>query len=160
MCAAPLGNRFWEQRASSGRNPIFKDHNELWGSACEYFIWCEDHPLQENKIVVETGVASHQYVDKLRAMTISGLCLFLDISQETFRDYSKRDGFIGVSRKIKEVIYTQKFEGASAGMLNANIIARDLGLSESVKNEHTGKDGGPMQITAIELIAGGDESSS
>ena len=34
------------------------------------------------------------------------------------------------------VIRTQKFEGASAGLLNANIIARDLGLSDKTELEH------------------------
>lgn len=38
---------------------------------------------------------------------------------------------------MEEIIRTQKFEGASADLLNPNIIARDLGLAE--KQEHSGK---------------------
>ena len=32
--------------------------------------------------------------------------------------------------RIREAIYQQKFEGASVGAFNANIIARDLGLAD------------------------------
>ena len=49
--------------------------------------------------------------------------------------------FIGITTQIKKVIYSQKFEGAAADMLNANIIARELGLSDKVQNEHTGANG-------------------
>jgi hypothetical protein len=35
---------------------------------------------------------------------------------------------------------SQKFEGASVGIFNSNIIARDLGLKENVDNTTNGKD--------------------
>ena len=69
-------------------------------------------------------------VPKMRAMTISGLCLFLDISTQTWHDYCKREDFIDVTSKIDRVIRDQKFSGAASDMLNANIIARDLGLTD------------------------------
>ena len=72
-----------------------------------------------------------------------GLCIFLDISQETWFDYSKKKDFSDVTKKIDKIIRTQKFEGASADLLNANIIARDLGLAE--RSEHSGPDGGPIE---------------
>jgi poly(A) polymerase Pap1 len=50
--------------------------------------------------------------------------------------------FSTVITDIEKTIYTQKFQGASADLLNANIIARDLGLSD--KTELTGKDGKPL----------------
>ena len=46
-----------------------------------------------------------------------------------------------------EIIRTQKFAGAAADLLNANIIARDLGLAD--KNEVTGKDGGPVEVKEL-----------
>jgi hypothetical protein len=50
--------------------------------------------------------------------------------------------FIHICTYAEEVIYTHKFEGAAVGAFNANIMARDLGLSE--KAEVTGKDGVPL----------------
>ena len=35
-----------------------------------------------------------------------------------------------VIERIEQTVYSQKFEGAAAGLLNANIIARDLGLAD------------------------------
>ena len=56
--------------------------------------------------------------------------MFLDISVETWRLYVEREDFIDVTRKASNVIRSQKFAGAAAELLNANIIARDLGLTD------------------------------
>ena len=75
----------------------------------------------------------------MRAMTIAGLCLFLGISHETWSNYRDKKDFIGVTTWAEQIIYNQKFTGAAADMLNANIIARDLGLSD--KKDHSSSDG-------------------
>ena len=142
--AAPKGNQFWLLRSSHGRNPIFADPDELWCAACEYFQWVEDNPLWEDKVTSFQGVNTHEPVAKMRAMTIDGLCLFLDISDETWRNYKAREDFVGVATRIEKTIRSQKFAGAAADLLNANIIARDLGLAD--KKEHTGEGGGPVQV--------------
>jgi hypothetical protein len=134
--SAPKGNRFWEARSSSGRNPIFKDPDQLWESCVEYFEWVEDHPLKEEKATQFQGEFIKDTVDKMRAMTISGLCVFLDICQDTWSNYRNKQDFIGVTKKVEDIIKDQKFAGAAADLLNANIIARDLGLTD--KTETTG----------------------
>ena len=50
---------------------------------------------------------------------------------------------------MEEIIRQQKFEGAAANLLNANIIARDLGLAD--KAEITGRDGGPIETKMTDL---------
>lgn len=139
---APKGNRFWEARSSHGRKPIFSDPEQLWTACVEYFEWVEDNPLQEG--IAYQGKLSDDALPKMRAMTLWGLCNFLDIGENTWREYCKREDFLQVTSRVDQIIRQQKFEGASAGLLNPNIIARDLGLAE--KNEHTGKDGGPIEI--------------
>jgi len=131
--AAPKGNRFWEMRSSHGRKPIFHDADELWDAACEYFQWVEENPLKEEKLFHFQGTIVRDEISKIRAMTIAGMCLFLDISDDAWEDYCKREDFIGVTSRIKKVIYDQKFSGAAADLLNANIIARDLGLGDKVE---------------------------
>lgn len=128
--AAPVGNRFWEARSSHGRKPIFACPDDLWTSALEYFAWVEDNPLWEDKLVTFQGDATHEPVAKMRAMTISGLCIFLDIARRSWDEYAGREDFLPVTHKIAEIIRTQKYEGAAADLLNANIIARDLGLAD------------------------------
>lgn len=137
--SAPKGNQFWKARSSHGRKPIFSDPEKLWEACCEYFEWVEANPLYEDKLIAFQGVASHEPVAKMRAMTLDGLCLFLDISDECWRQYRERQDFVGVCTRAEKIIRAQKFSGAAADLLNPSIIARDLGLAD--KQEFTGKDG-------------------
>lgn len=142
--AAPMGNKFWKARSSHGRKPIFPDAETLWEACTEYFEWVEANPLWEDKVMSYQGVNTHEPVAKMRAMTITGLCNFLDISLQAWTEYRTRDGFGDVATRVDQIIRDQKFAGAAADLLNANIIARDLGLAE--KQEHTGKDGGAIEV--------------
>lgn len=156
--AAPLGNKFWLARSSHGRNPIFKNPDDLWTAACEYFEWVQANPLYEDKVNFHQGQAVHESIPKMRAMTIQALTFFIDISDETWANYCNNKDFIGITTQIKKVIYSQKFEGAAADLLNSNIIARELGLSDKVQNEHTGANGTALipsakQMTTDELKA-------
>lgn len=148
--AAPKGNDFWKARSSHGRNPIFAGPDELWAAATEYFDWVDANPLYEDKVTSFQGVNTHEPVAKMRAMTISGLCIFLDIARSTWDGYRAAEGFSGITTRVDDVIRTQKFEGASADLLNPSIIARDLGLAD--KSELTGAGGGPIQVTRVERI--------
>lgn len=142
------GNRFWEARSSAGPKPKFEGPEQLWEACSEYFEWIEANPLYEDKLVTFQGSASHEPVAKMRAMTIGGLCLFLDISFETWSEWRKsRTDLSEVISRAEAIIYQQKFSGAAADLLNANIIARDLGLAD--KTEHTGKDGGPIETSSV-----------
>lgn len=140
--AAPKGNRFWEMRSKHGRDKMFADPNVLWESACEYFAYCEDTPLLEHDFVGKDAIEVDK--NKMRAFTWEGLELFLDI--HSLRDYKTNPDYKDFSQvitRIEKVIYTQKFTGAAAGLLNPNIIARDLGLKDKTDNEHSlklGKD--------------------
>lgn len=139
MAQFQKGNRFWELRSSHGRKPIFQTPEDLWNAACEYFEWNVNNPLYEEKAFAYQGVVTIEEVAKMRAMTIAGLLLFLDISDQAWLNYCGRADYVGVTNDIKKVIYKQKFEGASADLLNANIIARDLGLAD--KKDLSSSDG-------------------
>lgn len=128
--SAPVGNKFWEMRSSHGRKPIFATPDDIWKAACEYFNWCYETPLHETKAFAYEGVVTLEDLPKMRAMTIQGLCFFLDVSDETWANYCEKEDFVGICNDIKRVIFTQKFEGASAGLLNASIITRELGLAD------------------------------
>lgn len=145
--AAPKANRFWEARSSHGRKPIFACPEELWEACVEYFDWVADNPLHEG--IAHQGKVSDDALPKMRAMTIGGLCVFLDIGEQTWRDYGKREDFSGVTTRAEGIIRQQKFEGAAAGLLSANIIARDLGLADKANHEHSGPGGEPIKTEEI-----------
>ena len=139
------GNRFWEARSSHGRKPIFQGPEQLWSACVEYFQWVEENPLYDDRLVTYQGEATHEPVPKMRAMTIGGLCIFLDVTVKQWAEW--REGRADLSEVISQaesIIRMQKFEGAAADLLNANIIARDLGLAD--KSEHSGPDGAPIPI--------------
>lgn len=141
---APVGNQFWKARSSHGRAPTFADPVELWAACQEYFEWVDKHPLYEARPFAYQGDVTIKKVAKMRAMTLTGLCIFLDISRRSWDDYEAREGFLPVTTRVSEIIRTQKFEGASADLLNPNIIARDLGLAD--KSELSGPGGKPIEI--------------
>jgi hypothetical protein len=127
---APKGNAFWKLRSKHGRDLIFGTPDSLWEAACEYFEatdrrkWVKDDWVGKDakKVTRETETP----------YTISGLCLYMDVSREWWNKFKNenREDFLQVLARIENIIYTQKFEGASVGAFNASIIARDLGLKE------------------------------
>lgn len=132
------GNRFWEARSSHGAKPKFNNPDDLWAACVEYFEWVEDNPLFEDRLVTFQGRATHEPAAKMRAMTISGLCLFLDISEQSWNTWrNERADLSEIITRAENVIRSQKFAGAAADLLNPNIIARELGLVD--KQEHSGQ---------------------
>ncbi|QDW34429.1 DNA-packaging protein [Yersinia sp. KBS0713] len=140
--AAPKGNRFWEARSSHGRNPKFESADALWAACCEYFEWVEANPLWEMKAFAYQGAVTQEPIAKMRAMTLTGLCLFLDIADSTWQTFRVREDLSVITTRAEKVIYDQKFSGAAADLLNANIIARDLGLKEQSQVEDVTPDKG------------------
>jgi len=125
-----LGNTAWKQRSSHGRKPLFATPEDLLKACEEYFQWVEDNPLVAAEPVKFQGVGTIMHVPKMRAMTIVGLCNYLDIVRSTWSDYRDKKDFSAIVARVEGIIYQQKLEGAAAEMLNSNIIARDLGLAE------------------------------
>jgi hypothetical protein len=73
----------------------------------------------------------------MRPFTKEGFALACGLSGwDVIESWKKREGFMEVITRIDKYIYNQKFEGAAAGFLNPNIIARDLGLAEKTDNKN------------------------
>jgi len=138
---APIGNQFWKLRSKHGRDKLFATPDLLWQAACEYFEWCENNPLIEVKGFAYQGIVTKEGFPKMRAMTMSQLCFYLNCNEAYFRQFKtdlkpEDKDFSTIIEQIEKTIYNQKFQGAAADLLNANIIARDLGLVDKSKIEH------------------------
>lgn len=125
-----VGNQAWKARSSHGRKPIFADPEQLEAACLEYFEWVDENPLYSVELVKYQGVATQVQVPKMRAMTILGLCNFLDISRETWALYRARPDYVGIVSRAEDRIRQQKIEGAAAEMLNPAFIAREMGLAD------------------------------
>ena len=146
--------------ASLGGKPrAFSSPVQLWQGCCEYFKWVETHPLYATQLIGYKGMGNLVKVPKMRAMTLQGLWLFIRIIRETWVEYKRNRGtaYSLVCETAESVIFTQKFTGAAADLLNQAIIARDLGLKDH--HELTGRGGGPIrtQKTIADLSQLDDE---
>ena len=135
--------QLWEIGASRiGQPPCFNSPQEMLERALEYFQWCEEHPLGEHKIFAQQGEIIDGEVKHKRPYTQAGLCVYLGISEDTWRNYrDRKPDYFEVTKLITDAMYDQKFSGASAGLFNANIIARDLGLKDKSEIDHQSSDG-------------------
>ncbi len=152
----PIGNQYYKLRSKDGRDKIFKTPSDLVDAANEYFQWVEDNPFKEDNLFAYQGAITHGEAKKLRPMTLEGLCNFIDISVKAFKLYETRDDFIPVTTRIRQIIENHQFEGAAAGFLNPNIIARKLGLSD--RTDHTTA-GEKLPESKIQVFIGSEEVS-
>lgn len=152
---APKGNKFWELRSKHGRDKLFATPELMWEAAKEYFEYCIETPwvkYEQSKTPIKpmlddlTGemIWPSQLVEipTARPFTLMGLCLYLDCNTQYFAEFKRNltpndKDFSVVIARIEDIIRNQKFEGASVGVFNANIIARDLGLMDNVNNNVT-----------------------
>lgn len=129
-----IGNQYWKL-AHDWRNPKKYTPEDLLTKANEYAAWCEANPLYEHKAFGNGTVAK---IPHMRAMTIQGFSLFANFAMKTWYEYEKDEAFSNIIGQIRSIFFSQKFEGAAADMLNSNIIARELGLTDNQKVEHSG----------------------
>ena len=134
---APKGNQFWKARSKHGRKMIFESPDKLWSCCEDYFEWVDSTPLFESKVFHSAGNVTKVPVQKMRAMTINGLCCYLNIGLQTWYDYKVREGFSDICERVESLIWCQKFEGAAANLLNPSIIAREIGLSDKIDANHS-----------------------
>lgn len=136
--AAPKENQFWKLRSKHGRDKLFATPELMWEAATEYFEWVDSHKWEKTETTVKPNGIDVKTIPTERPYTITGLCIYLGCNSQYFKTFKAQlpkdeQDFNTIITRIEEIIYTQKFEGAAVGAFNANIIARDLGLSD--KNE-------------------------
>ena len=122
--------RLWEAKPKAGRRSIYGSASDLLMVAIEYFKWVEANPLIATEVSKYKGESNIVKVPKMRAMSKRGLCIFLGIASVTWDEWCKRDEYKEVCEHINSVIYEQKFTGAAADLLNAALIARELGMAD------------------------------
>jgi hypothetical protein len=126
--AAPKGNNCWQLRLKHGLDGKFKSPDEILTNFEQYVQWAEENPLIE--VDFRGKDAMRVEIPKKRVLTKDGFALACGFScWATLAVYrNKSEDFNKVFTRIEEAIRLQKFEGASSGFFNHNIIARDLGL--------------------------------
>jgi len=142
---APKGNKFWELRSKHGRDKIFATPQIMKDACYEYFEYQSTQSW--DRIDFKGKDVEEVRIPTASPFTLTGLCIFLDVNTKYFTEFEatikgKTDDlskdFSEVIRNVRDIIYNQKFEGASVGAYNANIIARDLGIVDKSELEIKG----------------------
>jgi len=141
------GNKIWQlaDPEKVGRPPTYKTPIELWKEVTGYFKWADDNPILKTDFKGK-DVETVQY-DLQRPYTWQGLYVYLGVKD--IEHYKTKIEFSEIIAHIGNIIYSQKFDGASVGIFNPNIIARDLGLTD--KTDHT-TNGKEINIPVIEWV--------
>lgn len=151
--AAPKGNQFWKLRSEHGREKLFTSPKLLWEATCEYFEWREKNP---HKTAQHLGNGKKVYIPSTMPFSFKELCLYLDANSKYFIHFesalnnkkmqSEAEGsginwtdededFANIVTRIRDIIESQQWSGATIGIFKENIIARSLGLADKTKNE-------------------------
>ena len=156
---APKGNSFWRERTSHGRPSVFSSPEQMEAGCEAYFEWVESHPLYEAQTVHYAGKFQTVRLPRPRAMTLKGLCLHLGISRSTWDQYARIQGFTNISTRAREIIWACKLELAAANLLDANLIARDLGLKDKAEVDQKTTVAADNSVIALMAAIGGQTRS-
>lgn len=135
---APKGNKYWEFRNKHGRNFQYTPES-LWEEALKYFEYMSEK-VWNKKEPIKSGELAGKLIDVPTStpLSIETFCLFADISHQTFLNYNSNEepykDFFEVSTRVRAVIESNQFEGASVGAYNPSIMASKLGLVNKTQN--------------------------
>ena len=125
------GIKPWLARATIGAPQLYADPELLRGAILEYFEYIEQNPLTSTKVGFSYGAAVTHEMEHPRAMTKTGLAMFLGITIDALEHWKKsREDLKPIIEWAEKCIWNQKFEAAGAGLLNARIISQELGLAD------------------------------
>jgi hypothetical protein len=136
--AASKNNQWWKLRAKHGREKIFSTPEMLWNACMEYFEATDKRKW--NKIEYKGTPLKKISIPTDTPYTLTGLCIFLGIGTSTWNDYKNKPeykDFSDIINQVEDIMFTQKFEGATTGAFNASIIARDLSLVDKSESKTT-----------------------
>jgi hypothetical protein len=116
-----------------GRKKNIETPERLYELFEDYVKWCKSNPRIENILVHKSAEVIP--VEREQPLTWKGFEMYLfdhgivyDLSAYEINREGNYTEYSPIIRTIKNKIYNDKFSGASVGIYQHNIIARDLGL--------------------------------
>lgn len=141
---------------AQGRKKIFTPES-LWETFKQYCQWAKDNPIKVHDFVGKDGISV--YRERERPLIMEGFetfCWDNGICDGLEPYFSNREGryteFVAICSRIKQSIRNDQISGGMAGIYNPSITQRLNNLKEATTNEVTGKDGGPIQVTGMNII--------
>lgn len=119
---------------------------ELWLFALQYFNWVVENPLYESQVAKFPLRVEVFTVPRMRAMSLDAFLVISGLAKEQYEEVRAQERYRRVCFTIETIIYTHKFDGAAAGLLKEQLIARDLGLVEKVDHTSSDRSMSPGQV--------------
>lgn len=178
----PTDPEYWDKMAKAGSKALNAIANgkrkriptprHMWDYACAYFKDTDMHNLVQYDVVRGGDHAGLELkIRKPRPYSWSGFTTYLIresiiIKLEDYR-FNYRGGFemfAEVVQAIDEIMFSQKFEGASAGIFNPSVIVRDLQLRDNLdltsENEHIGSKTPEKMVVEFVDFSGDDKEAA
>lgn len=115
---------------------------ELEAKIGEYFTKCEKHTVQ-----VPTQKGDIVDVNKPRVPTIGGICIFLDITRETFNTWAEEELYSDIVKKAKDRLLLSKEDALVNGDGNTTGLIFYMKAKEGWKDKQTIEHEGSIDIT-------------
>jgi len=113
-------------------------NQQLFDLVVAYFSWAEDNPLNTPETANYQGQVYQGESKKIRPFTITSLCLFLNVTPKSWREWkldSTNEERIEIIDFAESIIREQKYSAAMVGTFNPNFVMKDLDMDVStVKN--------------------------
>jgi len=135
--AGEVGNDYWRRRLKDRGPPrAYENAEDLLDDCLEYLEWVDANPLFEDKPMSSRDGITHETITKMRVPTIQGLTTHLGIHRQTWNKWrDNREDLHDVMCAIDNAMEAIQLEGASAGLLNGQIISRLIGLVDKTENK-------------------------
>lgn len=123
---------------------------DIWESACNYFLFCDTHPIIKTFKIKTGEKAGQDCTEELpRVYSYDGLAIHTGLDEDYIRDVlnnmDKSSEYYHVFSRIDKIIRTQQFELAAVNEINAIFISKSLRLEDTATPN-----------TAIEVIVRGE----
>ncbi|NML70055.1 hypothetical protein HHL23_09600 [Chryseobacterium sp. RP-3-3] len=131
--AATVGNKYYKLRSKDGRNKIFENAEDLNTEIEKYFQEKSESFINKPDIIKSGDLAGENIQIKIDDFpTKEELSIYLGFAKwESLKNYKEyTEDFLEVITWAETVIYNWKLKYTAIGVLNANIIARDLGIAD------------------------------
>jgi hypothetical protein len=117
----------------AGRPPKYASPEDMQRDIDAYFATCTDE----------------------KPPLISGLAYALDMSTEALRNYQEKDEFLATVKRAKqkvEMAMEQRlYQPSATGVIFG--LKNNFGWKDKTESEVSGPNGGPIQVSKIELVA-------
>lgn len=140
--------KIWKLAVTMPRDGVFTKAEVLVQHAKDFFEWCDNNPRYKTEVVKHKMEWDTIEIELRRPYTMSGMCMYLGVSQGYFRRtkgdlMEKAEGgtitegevqVLAAIEWIEQIVFTDQIEGAATGQYNANLISRLNGLADNVNN--------------------------